>query len=337
MAKLATLVLSDGKPGHYHLSDGICAALARRRELDITKVSIARPWWLPGRMLSSLTNAPGQLPAAVPSVFGFDRQPLPRCDLIVSAGGDTLAANVWLARRYGCPNIFYGSLRRYQPADFSLVLTSYAANADRPNHAMTLKPSAFDPDSLPRRPMGPFEPRVVGLLVGGDSGTVGFQPGDWVRLLGLLAKPGSVQRRWIVSNSRRTPARVSDRLGAMAAASSGWIEFIDVRRAGAGSLTQLFADADTIAVTVDSSSMISEAIWARKPVVALLPTSSRLPDLEQSYRDYLVAQGWLATLPLAGATSEAVRNQLACVTPLTGNPLDTLATLLQARLPTVAT
>jgi len=330
---LTTLLISDGKPGHYHLSDGVCAALARRRALDITRLDVARPRWLPARALSALTNVGEYGRRAVPRALGFAAMPIPACDLIVSAGGDTLAANVALAKVYGCPNVFYGSLRRYRPADFSLVLTSYAERAHLPRHAMTLKPSAFDPDTVAARarPVGALP--VTGLLVGGDSGTVRYNAEDWTRLVAFLADGARDGATWIVSNSRRTPDWVSDALSAVAAQTQGVVAFIDVRATGAGTLGALFAASDRIAVTVDSSSMISEAIWARKPVVALLPQQHGLPASEQGYRDYLASQGWIASLALEQASAIAFEAACARVVPIVGNPLDTLATLLMERLP----
>ena len=332
MAKLATLLLSDGKPGHYHLADGICAALSRRRELDITRIEVRRPRWLPARALSMITNARKPAARALPWLLGYPQSP-PACDLIVSAGGDTLAANVALARSLGCPNIFYGSLRRYRPADFSLILTSYSANAALPNAAMVLKPSAFDPAGLPDPNVSLRAGPVIGLLIGGDSGTVRFDPADWDNLLRLVSAPIAEGPRWLVSNSRRTPGHVSDQLSQLAAASDGAMTFIDVRAPGAGTLPSLFAKCNAVAVTVDSSSMISEAVWARRPVVVLAPKRAQLPPLEQTYRVHLATHGWLTHLDLALATPQTLLERLSTVTPMTANPLDTLAGELQRRLP----
>lgn len=332
-SSLRTLLISDGKPGHYHLAEGICAALGRRRKLEITRVGVTRPRWLPARVLSAMTNGGDAVQRAVPWTLGFDARPVSTCDLVVSAGGDTLAANVALAQAYGCPNIFYGSLRRYRPKDFALVLTSYEANAGRSRHAMTLKPSAFDPDTMPVRTSGAGEQPMTGLLVGGDSGTVRYAREDWDGLLGLLKGAVAVHSRWIVSNSRRSPDDVSDAISRLAAESGGLIQFIDVRRDGAGTLASLFGASDRIAVTVDSSSMVSEAIWARKPVVALVPREASLPPLEQGYRDYLAGKGWIADLPLVQASLGRLDARCAAVRPLVANPLDDLAGLLAARLP----
>lgn len=334
-SKLRTLLVSDGKPGHYHLADGICAALGRRRELELTRVNIERPKWLPARALSAMTNGGGMARQLVPRTLGFAPSPVPACDLVVSAGGDTLAANIALARSYGCPNIFYGSLRRYRSSDFALVLSSYAPKSGQTSHVMTLKPSSFDPDTMPKRTPSTGLPPVTGMLVGGDSGTVRFERDDWGRLMGLLQDAVATQSRWIVSNSRRTPNSISDELAALAERAGGLIQFIDVRKAGAGTLAALLAQSDRIAVTVDSSSMISEAIWARKPVVALVPREATLPALEQTYRDFLADKGWIADLPLTQASEAMLNARSAAVRAMTSNPLDDLADLLAKRLPTL--
>ena len=64
--------------------------------------------------------------------YGLNASRLRGADIVVSAGGDTLAANAAAARLLGVPNIFYGSLRRFKPEDFSLVLTSQRAMAHAP-------------------------------------------------------------------------------------------------------------------------------------------------------------------------------------------------------------
>jgi mitochondrial fission protein ELM1 len=328
---LLTIVLpTDGKPGHYNLAEGICAAISRRRPVSIVRVPVARPRWLPGRILSTMTNIGGWPSRQMPGLLGFDPASLTACDLVVSAGGDTLAANVALARRFACPNIFYGSLRRYRPADFSLVLTSYVENAQRLNHAMTLKPSAFDAGSAGASTAN--EPLVIGLLIGGDSGTIRYTATDWDRLLSLLTSDTDTPTRWIVANSRRTPTSISDRLDAIAKARPT-ITFLDVRTSGAGTLAGVFAATSALAVTVDSSSMLSEAIWAGRPTAALAPTQAALPQLEQGYRAYLACNGWLTTVPLETVTPTTLVAALKLVSPITGNPLDALADLIAQRIP----
>lgn len=337
MPPLRILFLSDGRPGHFHLAEGIVAAVARLRPVGVERVEVRRPAWMPGRILSTLLNAgvpPGMILARI---YGVAGDSLPASDLVVSAGGDTLAANICAARILGVPNIFYGSLRRFAPEDFALVLTSYARNSARPNSAMTLKPSRLDPDTLGAvAPLaGGGAPAVIGLLLGGDAGGFTYAGQDWDRLITLMVDLYRLHgTRWIVSNSRRTDQQVSDRIARLATQSGGPIvEFIDVRYAGSGTLASLFTRSDALVVTADSSSMVSEAVWTRRPVVTLAPARAQFTSDEQSYRTYLEQEGWCRPVTLAQADPQRLLQVLASVRPLAINPLDHLAALLRQRLP----
>jgi mitochondrial fission protein ELM1 len=308
--------------------------------LRVREIKVRRPRWLTPGLLWRL-SASGLSPAVILGyAYGLDASSLPKAGLVVSAGGDTLAANVAAARLLGAPNIFYGSLRRYNPHAFALVLTSYARNAGKPNHAMTLKPNRLDPDQLgpsPARAYPNEAPALAGLLVGGDAGTVRFTEADWRQLLVFLTSTFRTSgTRWIVSNSPRSPATISDELSRLSKDRDGPIaDFIDVRSAGPGTLQALFARSAAILCTADSSSMLSEAVWARRPAVALLPAHITLPADEQDYRQYLEDNGWATALPIAGLTPDRVWAALGTIRPLAENPLDRLAGLLSANLPDV--
>lgn len=339
MTALTALLISDGKPGHFHLADGILAAAQRLRPLDIHRLAVRRPRWLTPGLLWRLSTS-GLSPTVVLGyAYGIDATTLPNAGLVVSAGGDTLAANIAASRLLGAPNIFYGSLRRYDPEQFALVLTSYERNATKPRHVMTLKPSRLDPDTLPPVSGGaPRPPKFAGFLVGGDAGTVRFAAQDWSRLATFLEATNKAHgTRWIVSNSPRTPSDVSDALARRAAEPGGPIlELIDVRRAGTGSLDKLFAAAEMIIVTADSSSMVSEAVWARRPVLAVSPAGMTLPPDEQEYRRYLETNRWVGALDIASLTPVSLLAALAAVRPLAENPLDRLGAVLKAHVTEVS-
>lgn len=336
---LKALLLSDGKPGHYHLAEGVLAAVERLRPTTIETVRVRRPRWLTPGLLWRLSSS-GFSPAVILGyAYGIDASELPKANLVVSAGGDTLAANIAASHVLGAPNVFYGSLRRYAPEHFSLVLTSYARNADKPRHAMSLKPSKLDPDKL-----APLDarvagepPKVAGLLIGGDAGTVHYADADWDRLLAFVTDTATEHgTRWIVSNSPRTPPSVSTRLRRAASGDESPIsDFIDVTSAGTGTLTDLFSRSDVVVCTADSSSMVSEAVWARRPVVAVAPESMSLPADEQDYRHYLEQNGWAKSVPIAELTPANLLAVLARLKPISENPLDSLGRVLSDRLPDV--
>ncbi len=162
-----------------------------------------------------------------------------------------------------------------------------------------------------------------------------FKPADWERVIAFVrAMTAETGARWLVSNSRRTPREATEALAALALEeASPILSFIDVRSAGPGTLVQLFERAEAVLVTVDSSSMVSEAVWVRRPVIAISPQTSVLPESEQGYRDYLAGNGWAAALPIAELTPEGVGAEIARLRPLDEHPLDLLAAILAEKLP----
>ncbi|MBY0227093.1 MAG: mitochondrial fission ELM1 family protein [Hyphomicrobium sp.] len=272
-------------------------------------------------------------------VYGVAVDEFPRPDLIISAGGDTLAANIALARLTGAPNIFFGSLRRYSPDDFSLALNSYPASRPGGNQARILKPSPADPGTLPAADILDHRdgPRVCGLLVGGPSGDARWTERDWERLFQFLRQTHlTLGMTWIVSNSRRTPSRVSDRLNAMSDDTASMMRrFIDVRTAGSGTLLDLFQNCAAVAVTADSSAMMSEAVWMRRPTVALRPADMVLPPNEVEYRNWLQERHLFRELGLGDISPERYVTALREVTPMAENPQEELAKLLAGKLPAV--
>lgn len=337
MRPLNVLLISDDRPGHYHLSEGVVAAMSRLRPVRVSRLTVRRRGWIPARTLAQLMIA-GMTPRTVLRLgFGIDVASLPAADLIVSAGGETQVANAAIAHLTGAMNIFCGSLRRLPPEAFSLVISSYAKHASLPRHVVTLKPSSFDPSRIEAANRGAVHlpPRLAGALIGGDSGQFRYASEDWQELLQFLeASFAAHGTRWLVSNSRRSPHSVSDDLSALARKPDGPIaEFIDVRTAGPGTLARVFEQADVILGTEDSSTMISEAVCAGLPVVGVAPRHHRFDDAERGYRAFMRDNGWSRSLPLAELTPERFLAELAQIRPLQENHLDRLAAMLRQRLP----
>ena len=139
--------------------------------------------------------------------------------------------------------------------------------------------------------------------------------------------------RWLVSTSRRTPPHVADRIAELAKDESSIARFIDYRTAGPGTLPEIFGKAEVIVCTEDSSTMISEAVSARLPVVGVAPTAHRFTDEEQAYRSFLLRNDWCRVLPIAALTPDAFASALSAIEPIKENPLDALAAKLKERLP----
>ena len=319
------LILSDGRPGHYRQSEAIAAALARFRPVDVVRVELTRPRWLPRAFSLRLARL---LPprAYLRIVHGHDLDWFPDADLVLAAGALTFGANIALRRLRGTPNVIAGSLRGLDPDHVSLVLLPYAHARALPTHAYLPKPAAIDPDKLPRpRPwpgLAAADGLLVGVLIGGTSQMATFEQADWRRLADLLAKLAAQKNLAVkIATSPRTPD--SAYLALEDVVRLPGIEFIDYRTAGAGSAGAIFRS-DVILVTIDSMSMMTEAVAAQRPTVALSPATTR-DARDTEIVTSLVRDDLLRVLPLDGGDLPMLDGFLKAIKPMTENHLDRLA------------
>ena len=338
---LRVVFLADTRPGHYHIAQGVIAALSRLRPVDVTRIEVKRKWIVPTRWLRARINAKTFYPPRMLRMaYRIDAENVPEADLVVSAGGETHMPNICVTQLLGVPNIFCGSLLRgLGPENFSLIISSYERDQESDKHLVVLKPSSIDPDELGRPKVVPRygldrPPETLGLLIGGRAGRVHYRRADWEKLLAFAIEVSKAWgTRWLISTSRRTPDVVADRIAELAKDESVVAKFIDFRTAGPGTLPEIFGNADAIVCTEDSSSMISEAVSARLPVVGVSPKRHRFNEDEQLYRDFLMKNGWSRALPIVELSPTRFAQALSEIEPLQENPLDALAAKLKERLP----
>jgi uncharacterized protein len=338
---LKVIFLADTRPGHYHLAEGVIAGLKRLRPVEVTRILVHRKWIVPTRWLRRRINAKNFYPPRMLRMaYRIDAEALPKADLVVSAGGETQMPNICVTRFLGVPNIFCGSLLRgLGPENFSLVISSYDRDAGSVRHMVVLKPSSVDPEELGRPAIVPRygpdrHPDFTGLLIGGNAGPFRYRRGEWERLLDFTrAVSKAWGTRWLVSTSRRTPDFVADRVAELAKDESVIVRFIDYRTAGPGTLPDMFRKAEVVVCTEDSSTMVSEAVSARLPVVGVAPKAHRFTDEESAYREFLVRNNWCRVLPIAALDPDSFAAALSEIEPIKENPLDALAAKLKQHLP----
>jgi len=342
MSALRILHLSDGRPGHYHLAEGVMAALSRLRPLEVRSLHINRRKLVPARYLRALATKPWCPPERVLSAgYGLDAASLPDADLVISSGGETLPANLAVKRLLGAENIFIGSTRKVGTEAFSLIVSSYARHEGMPRHLVTLKPSAVDPDELGRPREVPVcgpenPPQLAGLLIGGDSGLFKYRDGEWHRLFVFARETSRAWgTRWLVSTSRRTPPQIAQAAFDLAKDKDTVADFIDYKLAGPGTLPKILSRADAIVCSEDSSTMVSEAVWARLPVVGVSPERHAFKPEEADYRRTMLENNWARFMPIADLSVERFGKRLGEIRVIEANPLDDLAGRLQKALPQI--
>src|SRR5262245_26866608 len=195
MTTLKVIFLADTRPGHYHLAQGVIAALARLQPVDVTRIEVKRKWIVPTRWLRRRIDAETFFPPRMLRMaYRIDAYALPKADLVVSAGGETQMPNICVSRFLDIPSIFCGSLLRgLPPENFDLIISSYDSDAGSARHMVVLKPSSIDPDALGRPPDLPRHgsdrhSKVAGLLIGGNAGPFRYRRDEWERLLSFAAE-----------------------------------------------------------------------------------------------------------------------------------------------------
>ena len=223
-----------------------------------------------------------------------------------------------------------------------LVIVSLERYGELPNHLVSLPPSPIDTGGTAAAGNGAAArfgranpPARVGVLIGGNSGAHRYGSEDWLQLTRFLHDANRAHgMRWLAATSRRSGSFIGDALAAMAARKEGGLDtFIDFRTAGPGTLPQIFAAADAILCTDDSTTMISEAVGACLPVVSVAPAATVLEAREAEYRQFLASEGWYRSLALPQLTPDTFLAALEEITPRTSSQLDELAAAVSGRLP----
>lgn len=278
MIKIWTL--DDGIPGHWSMTAGLTRLFRAARSVQETRIRVEWRWGAARQVFQRMERAGLRVPGALfRAATKIDPKPEGAPDLIVSRGGATLLANVWLARETRAKNIFVGTLRRMPERLFSAVILYQDDRKPAPYFTMPLFPNRIDQVALPAAAAafpwtGGALPGdgVAAMFLGGDGSGYRYSTEDWRAIArGMVALHARAGVRWCVTSSRRTPAEAEaifrETLPAAAVAEACWWHAGDRRPC----MDAFLGAADTAFCTEDSMSMLEECIASGRPVVALRP------------------------------------------------------------------
>lgn len=322
------LLLLDKKPGHFHQTEGVAQIVARLTPVDIERIPIRRGLLAHNDVLRFVMRRAHEDPALwLKRLYGIDLKQIGPADAIIGSGRPTIAAGILLSRLRNVPFVYSGEIRGYDTTDVALQIVNSPRAAGHPRAAYAPVPGKIDSDALPvpRRlhTLADLSGAEVSLLIGGNSHGHVFTDHEWRRLGGLIEEAAREYGiRWRVSTSRRSPARLGDDFARLAA-NGAILEFVDYRTAGAGSADRLFG-ADAVVVTEDSTSMISEGLAARRPVIALKPAKVAPSSVNETVAA-MAAGGGLAILPIGTATPQQLASTLTTLKLPVLHPRDVIA------------
>ncbi|WP_250656607.1 ELM1/GtrOC1 family putative glycosyltransferase [Alkalimarinus coralli] len=274
MSNKTVWILSDGLAGHYNQSIGISNALSTPLPHDAVIINIR----LKHKLLRSLMRV---IANHLPFLLGYrsfsffyrhDTLPQSMPSVIISAGGNTLFANIALSKATGQTNTFSGTLKGYKPQNIAKVFTVTPLKNVPNNTVLDLPPANIAPPENPAETQ-PF----YTLLIGGDGAGYEYTNEDWSHLAHAMA---SIAKRdnitWKVTTSRRTGQAVEEKLQTRlpndCIAEAIWFSSNPQKV-----VKRFLAESRVIFCTEDSLTMVSEAIYAHKPTVTLQPLNM-LPD-----------------------------------------------------------
>lgn len=255
------LILSDGKPGHLNQS----LAFARLLQLDYDLVDCrCRSRW--AKAASYLLDRLGVRRAGVFDVGAHGE----RYQAVVSAGSETYYANKVLAAGLGTKAVAIMHPSGYR-LDFDLII---AQEHDRPPQRSNLL-------SLPVNLAAPSPQGIVDFPAGQES--IGVVIGGPSRHFDCPLEPLRQQLESIFSlfpgadlvatTSRRTPAAIEELV-----ASFPFRRCVLYNREPVNPIPDFLAHCQTVFVTGDSTSMVSEAVSFGHAAIEVLPLSPRVAD-----------------------------------------------------------
>ncbi|MFA5081543.1 MAG: ELM1/GtrOC1 family putative glycosyltransferase [Hydrogenophilaceae bacterium] len=298
------LVIDEGSPGHLTQSRGLARALAARldAEVEVYAVRLA----LRGIFRPLLKVVTGMARQGLPDWLLRLAYRMPEsspglcADVIVTSGGRGLYFATSLARRLGCALVYCGDPAPL-PASWCDVILSPAPISGHARVVTTeLLVTEISPDRVAGRGADYRDPGTAclgALLIGGDSRSHRYGEADWDALIRGVNQLGERGWRWLLSTSRRTPPAVEKRLRAGIDAryivKAVWWHMLPERV-----MLDYLGAADVVLVTQDSLSMLSEAIAAGKPAVALVPADTRPSAFIESVLAPQAARHRMVRLPV---------------------------------------
>jgi len=322
------LALTDGKPGHFHQTEGILAHLpeADRETIRVTFRSKAADNWLRvqvavGRRLIPARAARAMLNTALePGSFDALLSVKPP-NAVLSTGSSVASVNLLLGRIFGARTVVCMRPSPIGVGPFDLaILARHQWVEDDENAVRVLGvPTHVTPELVEerRRALPEPVPPTIGLLFGGNDTRYWWTADAAQEVLDVLMAVARATGRWLaVTTSRRTPPDVEALIRSRVVENPycAYAALASDPSPKEAPVQTILAMSEWVAVTVDSFSMVCEAASSGKPVGLIRIPSARSDRYAPAFAA-IAEQTGMADMPLDTLHEQALR--------LTQNPPQT--------------
>ena len=264
---MKAVVLSDGRPGHFHQSTALCQHLGL--DYDICEIEI------PSKIHRVFSHLFDRIGIHTTSLFR-QKGEIPAADIVVSAGSRTYYPNKCIAKKFGAKSVAILAPRGYNWDFDALIVPDYDDPPEQDNVVTLPINLSYTKEDLITEKIHEFQKRFpshtptshkVGILLGGDNKAGQMNPAEIASQLDSIQKNHPQSEVW-VTTSRRTPQEVERDL-----------------KTRNFSYLHLYSDepynpipafihlCDHLYVTTDSTSMLSECVSSGKAKVSLIQTA----------------------------------------------------------------
>jgi mitochondrial fission protein ELM1 len=298
-------ILDEGSQGHLVQSRGLVRELSKQVPLAVVEVPITCA--LPRRLSRSLVK---RLLRVFRRRWMFrllhPRMELPggKPDLIISSGPHSLAALEFLSKNHGCPGVFVQGTLSVPEGTVTAIMRPFEGEHRADYIFIPLLFTEITPQVVEQagndflaqnavRPRGPINT----LFIGNSSAKIRFSHEDWAGIArfvnDLWKRDGS---QWLVSTSYRTGGALED-IFRETIEPDAMLDAVWYSTAPRKVTKPFLGLADRVFVTMDSLTMLTEAVASGRQVFALCPAAMN-DDSSNTHLRYVreLAEKGLVTL-----------------------------------------
>lgn len=273
------LVVKDDKPGHYNQTEGILLSLKEiYPQMTVEYIDIEIKNKISRKLLRVLLNhfvAFFEKDSSLKYIKYFYKKfnlPQNKPDFIISTGGNTANLNAWLAKVYKAKNILNGKLRGLREELFTKITTvidlGYKNQIVIDVAPNTITSKKLETESNNFLEAHHLKGEFYSLLLGGDGAGYLYDDDFYDTLIDFVISTSENNKiKWLITTSRRTPLLIEKKL--RKSLENYYAYFVAYNIKPEKVLLKFLGASKAVFVTEESSSMISEAISARKPVYTL--------------------------------------------------------------------
>lgn len=266
-------IISDGLPGHYNQSIAIGKAIQTYLKYDVIVIDVRLKYKILRHPMRLLANYfPFLLGEKTFSLFyQHSNTPTKKPHFIISTGGNTIFANISLSKSYSTKNIYSGTLKHYRNNLIDKIFTVTPLENTHNNVVLDLPPANVKNNNNTK------DYPYYALLIGGNGAGYLYTKSDWQQLALAIQKIAHRDKiLWMITTSRRTGREAEVLLKRYL--DNKIIKEIVWFSSGPRKVVNCYLQKSRIIFcTEDSLTMISESIYAHKPVFTIQPEKAN-PD-----------------------------------------------------------